>query len=136
MEQRITLITLGVSDLRRARAFYEEKFGWTPLPNSSDDIVFFQLKGGIQLALFPEHALAEDAHVDAKGSGFRKFSLAQNMRSEKEVDDLFSALEKKGVTIVKRPEKVFWGGYSGYVEDVDHNLWEIAYNPYLLPTED
>lgn len=66
MEQRITLITLGVSDLKKSRDFYEKKFGWTPLPTSSDDIVFFQLKA-IQLALFPDHALAEDAQVDANG---------------------------------------------------------------------
>ena len=132
MEQRLTLITLGVSDLKKARAFYEEKFGWKPLPASSDDIVFFQLNS-LQFALFPEQALAEDAHVGHQGSGFKKFSLAYNTRSEKEVDDLVADLESRGVTIIKRPQKVFWGGYSAYVADVDNNLWEIAYNPYLLP---
>lgn len=133
MEQRITLVTLGVSDLKRSRAFYEEKFGWEALPSSSDDIVFFSLRGGLQLGLFPELELAKDAEVDAKGSGFRKFSLAYNTRSEKEVDDLVADLEKKGVRVLKRPQKVFWGGYSSYVADPDNNLWEIAYNPYLLP---
>lgn len=133
MEQRLTLITLGVSDLKRSRAFYVEKFGWTPVENSSEEIVFFALKGGIQLALFPDHELAKDAHVDGSGSGFRKFSLAYNVRSEKEVDEVMAALEQKGVTILKRPEKVFWGGYSGYVADPDNNLWEVAYNPYLIP---
>ena len=132
MEQRLTLITLGVSDLQKARAFYEEKFGWTPLPASSEDIIFFQLNG-IQLALFPAQALAEDAHVQVEGSGFKKFTLAHNVRSEKEVDDLVSSLESRGVVVVKRPQKVSWGGYSAYVADVDDNLWEIAYNPYLLP---
>lgn len=133
MEQRITLITLGVSDLKRSRAFYEEKFGWTPLPGSSDNIVFFQMKGGLQFALFPDQALAEDAQVDSKGSGFKKFSLAYNVRSEKEVDELIANLEKKGVTILKRPQKVFWGGYSSYIADPDNTLWEIAFNPYLPP---
>jgi hypothetical protein len=132
MDQRITLITLGVSDLKKSRRFYEEKFGWTPLPNSSEDIVFFQLNG-IQLALFPEHALAEDAKVAAQGTGFKKFSLAYNVRSEKEVDAVIADLESKGVSILKHPEKVFWGGYSSYIADPDQNLWEIAYNPYLLP---
>lgn len=132
MEQRITLITLGVSDLKKSRDFYEKKFGWTPLPTSSDDIVFFQLNA-IQLALFPDQALAEDAQVEAHGSGFKKFTLAHNVRSEKEVDELVAQLEERGVVIVKRPQKVFWGGYSGYVADLDQNLWEIAYNPYLLP---
>lgn len=133
MEQRLTLITLGVSDLKRSRAFYEEKFGWKPLSNSSADIVFFQLQGGLQLALFPEKALAEDAQVDEKGSGFKKFSLAYNVRSEKEVDELVASLEMKGVAVLKQPQKVFWGGYCSYVADPDNNLWEIAYNPYLIP---
>ena len=132
MDQRITLITLGVSDLKRSRAFYEDKFGWKALPHSSDDVVFFQLNG-IQLGLFPDHVLAEDANVDARGSGFRKFSLAYNVRSEKEVDDVVAALEGKGVTVLKRPQKVFWGGYSSYVADPDGNLWEIAFNPHLMP---
>lgn len=132
MEQRITLITLGVSDLKRSRTFYEEKFGWKALPNSTDDVVFFQLNG-VQLGLFSDRALAEDAQVDGEGSGFKKFSIAHNMRSEKEVDDLIAELEQRGVTVVKRPQKVFWGGYSSYVVDPDQNLWEIAYNPYLLP---
>lgn len=132
MEQRITLITLGVSDLKRSRAFYEEKFGWKALPHSTDEVVFFQLNG-VQLGLFPDRALAEDAQVDGEGSGFKKFSLAYNVRSEKEVDDLIAELEQSGVTIVKRPQKVFWGGYSSYVADPDQNLWEIAYNPFLVP---
>jgi len=133
MEQRLTLITLGVSDLKQSRAFYEQKFGWTPLPVNSDDIVFYPLNGGMQLALFPDHALAEDAQVDSIGSGFKKFSLAYNTRSEKEVDEVVADLEKKGVTILKRPQKVFWGGYSSYVADPDNNLWEIAFNPHLIP---
>jgi catechol 2,3-dioxygenase-like lactoylglutathione lyase family enzyme len=130
MQPRITLITLGVSDLKKLRDFYQNAFGWTPLPMSDDNVVFFQLNG-LLLSLFPDHALAEDAGVPAKGSGFKKFSLAHNLRSEKEVDDLINELESKGVTIVKRPQKVFWGGYSSYVSDPDGNLWEIAHNPFM-----
>jgi uncharacterized protein len=130
MEQRITLITLGVSDLERSRDFYELKLGWKRLPASNENIVFFQLNG-IQLALFHEHALAEDAGVSAEGSGFRKFSLAYNVRTEKEVDELIASLQSKGVTVIKQPQKVFWGGYSSYIADPDGNLWEIAYNPYM-----
>jgi uncharacterized protein len=132
MEQRITLITLGVSDLKKSRTFYEEMFGWKPLAHSSDDVVFFQLNG-LQLSLFPDRALAEDANIEATGSGFRKFSLAYNVRSESEVDDVVAQLEKKGVTVLKKPQKVFWGGYSSYVCDPDGNLWEIAHNPHLIP---
>lgn len=130
MESRITLVTLGVSDLKKSRQFYEDVFGWTPLPSSNDDIVFFQLNG-IQLALFPEHALAAEAGISPLGTGFKKFSLAHNLRSEKEVDELIKELSNKGAKIIKSPQKVFWGGYSSYVEDPDGNLWEFAYNPFM-----
>jgi uncharacterized protein len=130
MEQRLTLITLGVSDLKRSTAFYADAFGWKPAENSNENITFIHLNG-ILLALFGDHALAEDAGVNAVGSGFRKFSLAYNVRSEKEVDDLISTLESKGVNVVKKPQKVFWGGYSSYIADPDNILWEIAYNPFL-----
>jgi uncharacterized protein len=130
MQQRLTLITLGVSDVKRSRDFYTTAFGWTPLPSSNDDIIFFQLNG-LQLALFSEHALAEDADIKADGQGFRKFSLAYNVRSEKEVDDLFAEVVKKGAKSLKKPQKVFWGGYSSYVSDPDGILWEIAYNPFM-----
>jgi catechol 2,3-dioxygenase-like lactoylglutathione lyase family enzyme len=130
MQQRITLITLGVSDLKQSREFYENKFGWKPLASSNDNIIFFQLNG-IQLALFPATELAEDAGISHAGSGFKKFSLAQNLRSEKEVDALIANLKANGVTILKEPQKVFWGGYSSYVADPDGNLWEFAFNPFM-----
>jgi len=130
MEQRLTLITLGVKNLQRSKEFYQHIFGWQPLESSNESIVFFQLNG-IQLALFPQESLAEDAGIPAEGSGFKKFSLAHNMRSEQEVDQLVAELEEKGVKVLKQPEKVFWGGYSSYVADPDDNLWEIAYNPFL-----
>jgi uncharacterized protein len=130
MEQRITLITLGVKNLQRSKDFYINTFGWKPLETSNESILFFQLNG-IQLALFPQESLADDAGVPADGKGFRGFSLAHNVRSEKEVDELVASLEAKGVRVLKQPEKVFWGGYSSYVADPDDNLWEIAYNPFL-----
>ncbi len=130
LEQRITLITLGVTNLERAIDFYENKLGWKRTGSSAEGIVFFQLNG-FQLALYPTLKLAEDATVPAEGTGFKGFSLAYNTRSEKEVDELVASLGKKGVSVVKPPHKVFWGGYSSYVADPDGNLWEIAYNPYL-----
>jgi uncharacterized protein len=130
MEQRITLITLGVRNLQRSKDFYQNIFGWQPLESSNERIVFFQLNG-IQLALFPQESLADDAGVEADGKGFRGFSLAYNVGSGQEVDELFASLESKGVQVLKQPGKVFWGGYSGYVADPDDNLWEIAYNPFL-----
>ena len=130
MQQRITLITLGVKNLQRSKDFYINTFGWKPLKTSNESILFFQLNG-IQLALFPQESLADDAGVPADGKGFRGFSLAYNVGSEKEVDELVAALEEKGVKVLKHPGKVFWGGYSSYIADPDENLWEIAYNPFM-----
>ena len=130
MERRITMITLGVTELETASLFYEQHFGWTRTAASNDDIVFYQLNG-MQLALYPIEKLAEDAQLPGAGIGFKGFSLAYNTRSENEVDTLFRSFEQAGVRIVKSPEKVFWGGYSGYIADPDGHLWEIAYNPFL-----
>ncbi len=130
MDQRLTLITLGVSDLERSRKFYNEVFGWKPADHSDDAIVFYTLNG-FSLALFQENALAEDAGVPAKGSGFRRITLAHNVGSEAAVDQLFAELESRGAKAIKRPQKVFWGGYSSYISDPDGILWEIAYNPFM-----
>lgn len=116
MEQRITLITLGVRDHKKSRDFYLNVFGWTPMEASNDNITFFQLND-IKLALFSEDALAEDAAIKHDGSGFRRFSLAYNVESEKKVDEVYAELVHKGATPLKKPEKVFWGGYSSYVAD-------------------
>lgn len=130
MEQRLTIITLGVNDLATACDFYENKFGWKRHGNSMGDIVFFQLNG-IQLAIFPRKELAKDATVPVKGEGFKGFTIAHNVRSEKEVDELINTLRNKGVKVVKEPQKAEWGGYSSYIADTENNLWEIAFNPYL-----
>jgi hypothetical protein len=130
MEQRITFFTLGVNDLQVSTGFYENTLGWKRSPMSSENIVFFELNG-IHLSLYNRKALAEDATVNEEGSGFKGFTLAHNVGSEKEVDDLINELRNKGVTIVKEPQKVFWGGYSSYIADPDGFLWEIAFNPFL-----
>ncbi|NER17190.1 VOC family protein [Spongiivirga citrea] len=130
MEQRMTIIGLGVNDLKVSTAFYEQKFGWKKTNASNESISFFQLNG-ILLSLYPKDKLAEDAEVSPEGSGFKAFSLAHNTKTEQEVDTIVNELRSKGVKIVKEPQKVFWGGYSSYVADPDDNLWEIAYNPFL-----
>jgi hypothetical protein len=130
MEQRMTLITLGVADLQVSASFYENILGWKRSPMSSENIVFFELNG-IFLSLYNREALAEDATVDAAGKGFKGFTLAHNLSSETEVGNLINELRGKGVTIVKEPQKVFWGGYSSYFADPDGNLWEVAFNPYM-----
>ena len=130
MEQRLTIITLGVSNLKEATDFYESKFGWKKSPASNANISFFALNG-IYLSLYPKNELADDALVNASGHGFKGFTLAYNTRSEKEVDLLVKGLREKGVEILKEPQKTDWGGYSSYVSDLDGNLWEIAFNPFL-----
>jgi uncharacterized protein len=130
MEQRFTIVTLGVSNVERLTEFYENNFEWKKSDSSNENITFFQLNG-IYLALFQRDELAGDAGVEAAGSGFKGFTMAYNTRSEQEVDDIIQSLREKGVTILKEPQKVFWGGYSSYIADPDGNLWEIAYNPFL-----
>jgi uncharacterized protein len=130
MEQRLNIITLGTIDLAAMTEFYENVFGWKKSDISNENISFFKLNG-ILLGLFEKKALAEDAMVDHYGQGFKGFTLAYNARSEKEVDDIINDLGSKGAKIVKTPHHVFWGGYSGYVADLEENLWEVAYNPYL-----
>ncbi|WOC40317.1 VOC family protein [Polaribacter sp. HL-MS24] len=130
MEQRLTIITLGVSNLKKSTDFYETKFGWKKSVSSNQYISFFTLNG-IQLALYDRKELAEDATVNSDGNGFKGFTLAYNTKSEKEVDQLIEELRINGVEIVKEPQKVNWGGYSSYISDLDGNLWEIACNPFL-----
>ena len=129
MKQLLNFITLGVDDLDKVKKFYQEQFGWTPLKDS-DGIAFFKLNGFI-LGLFPNNELAKDAGVPDDGRGFKRFTLAINFKTEQEVDKAFDDLKQKGVKIIKAPEKVFWGGYRGYIADIENNLWEIAYNPFL-----
>ena len=130
MEQRLTIITLGVSDLTVSTSFYENHFGWKKMDSSNEHITFFQLNG-ILLSLYPKEKLAEDATINSAGDGFKSFTLAFNARSRDEVDEIVSKLRNSGVAVIKSPEEVFWGGYSGYIADPDNNLWEIAHNPFL-----
>lgn len=130
MEQRITFITLGVKDLETSIDFYENKFGWQRSEMSNDNIVFFELNG-ISLALYSANELAKDATIEPEGNGFKGFTISYNSTSEEEVNTIVKELKDKGVTIVKEPQKVFWGGYSSYIADPDGNLWEIAFNPFL-----
>ncbi len=127
-EQRVSMVTLGVADLAVARAFYVEKIGWTPA-DETETVVFFDL-GGIVLGLFGHDMLAADMGGAAEAFGRGAFTLAYNAHSAHEVDAIFSRLDAHRVMIVKPPEKVFWGGYSGYFCDPDGHHWEVAYNPF------
>jgi uncharacterized glyoxalase superfamily protein PhnB len=129
LDRRVSLITLGVEDTARATDFYE-KLGWKRSAASQDSVTFIQLKGTV-LGLFSRQSLAEDAHVENSPKGFSGVTLAHNVSSERGVDAVFKFVISCGATEIKKPEKVFWGGYSGYFADPDGHLWEIAYNPFF-----
>ena len=126
MEQRVSLITLGVADLVRSRAFYEG-LGWTTRAEPGDDVVFFQA-GGMIVALWDRAQLAEDSAVEDAG-GWGGTTLAHNVRSPGEVDAVLAEAERAGATIARAGAETFWGGYSGVFLDPDGHPWEIAHNP-------
>ncbi len=129
MNPRISMITLGVRDLVASVKFYEEGLGF-PRMESPPEVAFFTLNG-TWLGLYGRDALAADATVPPDGSGFESFALAHNVRSEVEVDEIISQALEAGATLVKKPQKVSWGGYSGYFKDPDGHLWEVACNPHF-----
>lgn len=133
---RISLITLGVHDLARARRFYEHGLGWKPSSAGNEHVVFFQLAGGVGLGLFSRASLAEDAHIEDAGSGFGGITLAQNLESKAEVDRVIATAVAAGGSLLKKAEDVFWGGYSGYFADPDGHAWEVAWNPFFPLSED
>ena len=126
MEQRVSLVTLGVADLARARAFYEA-LGWTTGAEPEDDVVFFQA-GGMIVALWSREQLAEDSAV-SDGGGWGGVTLAHNVRSPAEVDAVLSEAEAAGATVARAGAETFWGGYSGVFVDPDGHPWEVAHNP-------
>ncbi|MCB0030200.1 MAG: VOC family protein [Anaerolineales bacterium] len=135
MQPRISMITLGVNDLERAVSFYRDGLGF-PQMDSPPGVAFFTLNG-TWLGLYGREELAEDATVPAAGSGFAGFSLAHNVHSDAEVDAVMAQAVAAGATQVKAPQKVFWGGYSGYFRDPEGFLWEVAHNPFtwIGPTD-
>jgi catechol 2,3-dioxygenase-like lactoylglutathione lyase family enzyme len=124
---RVNLVTLGVNDLARSRAFYAA-LGWTEAAPADDSVAFFQL-GAVVLGLFGLDALAADAHLDGPGTP-GAMSLAINLPSRQLTDEAYRAALDAGATARKAPEEVFWGGYSGYFADPDGHLWEVAHNPF------
>lgn len=133
MDQRLSLVTLGVSDLARARAFYEA-LGWTTGAEPYDDVVFFQA-GGTIVALWDRARLAEDSGVEDAG-GWGGITLAHNVRGPAEVDAVIAEAEAAGASIPRRPATTFWGGYSGIFVDPDGHPWEVAHNPHWKLADD
>jgi hypothetical protein len=133
MEQRVSLVTLGVADLGRARAFYEG-VGWKSRAEPDADIVFFQA-GCMLVALWPRDLLAEDTAVEDAG-GWGGITLAYNARSRDEVDAVLAEAERAGATIARPAGATDWGGYSGVFLDPDGHAWEIAHNPHWTIADD
>jgi len=127
VEQRLSLVTLGVSDLGRARRFYEA-LGWQSGAAPDDDVVFFRA-GGTVLALWGRAELAEDSGVE-DGGGWGGVTLAHNVRSPEEVDAVLADAERAGATITRAAGPAFWGGYTGVFTDPDGHAWEVAHNPH------
>jgi|SRR5579884_453004 len=127
MEQRLSLVTLGVADLARSRTFYEA-LGWKTGAAPDDDVVFFQA-GGVVLALWSRAALAQDSGVE-DGGGWGGVTLAYNVRSRAEADAVIEEARRAGARIAREPAATFWGGYSGVFVDPDGHPWEVAHNPH------
>jgi len=135
--QRLTIVTLGVSDMARAKSFYLDGLGWTEAEQPSPEVCFIQMAGMI-LGLYGWDALADDMQLEAAHDlpQFRACSFAYNTATKEETDEVLAAAVGAGATLIKAAEEVFWGGYSGYFADPDGHLWEVAYNPFTLPAPD
>lgn len=140
MKPRVTVITLGVDNLQRAMTFYRDGLGF-----ATDGIVgqefkhaavaFFDLQSGLRLALWPRQSIAHDTGLAVNPPSDTEFTLGHNVASKQEVDAVMRQAEEAGATIVKPAQDTFWGGYAGYFKDPDNHLWEIVWNPQLLPDE-
>jgi uncharacterized protein len=132
MEQRVSLVTLGVDELARARAFYEA-LGWRTGAAPGDDVVFFQANGMI-VALWSREALTADSGVEDAG-GYGGVTLAYNAREPSEVDAAIEQARSAGARIAREPGETFWGGYSAVFVDPDGHPWEVAHNPHWTVDE-
>jgi len=140
MESRFTILTLGVDNLEKSYKFYHEGLGLASKgivgkEFEHGDVAFFDLKNGITLALYSRDNLAWDSQLKKSEPSSTEFSIGYNTRNESEVETIMALAKKAGAKIVKHAQKTFWGGYGGYFQDPDGHLWEIAYNPNLIPQD-
>ena len=140
MKPRITLITIAVDDLERSLRFYRDGLGFPTEGIIGKEfehgaVAFFDLQEGLRLAIWPRGSLAHDAGIAISPGSPTEFSIAQNVRSEGDVDSAMDQARKAGANIVKPAAKTFWGGYAGYFTDPDGHLWEVAYNPAFMPAD-
>jgi uncharacterized protein len=140
MKPRITVVTLGVDDLDRALRFYRDGLGLTTAGIVGKEIefgavAFFKLQGGLQLALWPRKSIAHDSGLTVSAPSPTDVTIGHNVSSRSEVDDVMQQVKIAGATIVKSAQDTSWGGYAGYFLDPDQHLWEVVWNPQLLPPE-
>ena len=140
MQPRITVLTIGVDDLERSVRFYRDGLGFPTEGIIGEEhehgaVAFFDLQAGLKLALWPRHSLAHDTGLPTSPPGPTEFSIGHNVSSEGDVDEVMQRAERAGARIVKPAQKTFWGGYAGYFQDPDQHLWEIVFNPGLVPDE-
>lgn len=137
MKPRISLLTLGVDDLERSLRFYRDGLGLeTPGIIGEEfehgSVAFFQLQSGLTLALWPRASLAWDSGLSQTPPSSTDFSIAHNVNSRTEVDEVMAEAERAGARVVKPAQQTFWGGYAGYFTDPDGHLWEVAWNPQMI----
>lgn len=140
MKARITVITIGVGDLESSLRFYRDGLGLSTPGIIGEEfehgaVAFFELQAGLTLALFPRASIARDSTVPEGPSSPTEFTLGHNVSSRDEVDEIMQQAREAGAAIVKEAHETFWGGYSGYFEDPDRHLWEVVWNPRLLPED-
>lgn len=140
MKPRITLITLGVDDLEASLAFYRDGLGLETQGIIGTEfeygaVVFFDLESGLKLALYPRKSLSQDSGLPAGQPSATEFSIGHNVKSREEVDVVMEQARRAGAVIVKSAQQTFYGGYAGYFQDPDQHLWEVAWNPQMLPKE-
>jgi uncharacterized protein len=140
MRPRVTLITLGVDDLETAVRFYRDGLGFDTEGIVGQQfehgaVAFFQLQAGLKLALWPRISLAHDTGLAVGAPSATELAIGHNVSSKADVDTVMEQARAAGATIVKPAQDTFWGGYSGYFQDPDRHLWEVAWNPQLLPRD-
>ena len=140
MKPRITVITLGVDDLDRSLLFYRDGLGLKTEGIIGTEfeygaVAFFDLEGGLKLALYPRKSLARDSTLPLGQPSATELSIGHNVTSKKEVDTVMEQARRAGAVIVKPAQDTFWGGYAGYFQDPDQHLWEVVWNPQLLPQD-
>lgn len=140
MKPRITVLTVGVDDLRRSLAFYRDGLGLATDGIVGEEfeygaVAFFELQSGLMLALWPRTSIAHDTGLPLQPSSETEFTMGHNVGSQDEVDTVMAQAERAGARVVKKAGETFYGGYAGYFQDPDGHVWEIAWNPQWTPTE-